>query len=458
MSEMSFGSSKSHDMAHAWEQWGGPLVEVAPGREPRPKPKLVALFRGIAAYMIALLEPTHSCVVTLGKLIQFYNTFAVGEGEATDWQRFFNLRSPKVLSELFCALNVEHHLVPTKPNQTPTLPGLTPRGFEVWMFTQLMTAPHREWHRISKILDQWTIFDQGAEMPRVIPRECFPQTEDRAIYQGWWQAVRDDYPEETPESDDERKVPLGLPEPEKTRRRAYSVRGDGPSDTPPEDSGSKDPPSPAPPSLTRKRTSRPYSTTNVVPDPQDFLTSEEKDNSPVERFRSPYSPAPPAPPPWREDSRREEVNPRPTLGEEPPRPPTRSRSIKPKGGSTKDSASRHAAKRGRSVRRRRDDSPDRYSDDEYDGYGRKYEGDGLYEDPSPPTRATTPHHTAHHPREPSRGPPASRKAEKDIRDYTYQEQYEKDWVPPPASAGRRPHRASDAHLHHASRKSGQWRY
>jgi len=26
-------------------------------------------------------------VVTLGKLIQFYNTFAVGEGEATDWQR-----------------------------------------------------------------------------------------------------------------------------------------------------------------------------------------------------------------------------------------------------------------------------------------------------------------------------------------------------------------------------------
>jgi len=53
MSEMSFGSSKSHDMAHAWELWGGPLVEVAPGREPRPKPKLVALFRGIAAYMVS---------------------------------------------------------------------------------------------------------------------------------------------------------------------------------------------------------------------------------------------------------------------------------------------------------------------------------------------------------------------------------------------------------------------
>lgn len=430
------------------------------------------------------------------------------------------MRSPKILSELFCALNVEHHLVPTKPNQPPTLPGLTPRGFEVWMFTQLMTAPHREWHRISRVLDQWTIFDQGTEMPKMIPRECFPQTEDRAIYQGWWQAVREDYPEESQDSDDERKVPLGLPEPEKPRRRGYSVRGDGPSDTPPEDNGPKDPPSPAPPSLTRKRTSRPYSTTNVVPDPQDFLTAEEKDNSPVDRYRSPYSPAPPGPPPgWREDARRDEVNPRPTLGEEPPRPPTRSRSVKPKGGSAKDSSARHAAKRGRSVRRRRDDSPDRYSDDDYDdvkydGYGRKYEGDGLYEslhvigygaspppappvleytveektnmwalsryeDPSPPTRATTPHHPSnssaaaaaayHHPRDPSRGPPPNRdqqlprssKPEKDIRDYTYQEQYEKDYVapvPPTVSAARRAHRASDAHLHHGARKSGQWRY
>jgi hypothetical protein len=55
LSEMSFGSSKSHDreLNNAWEHWGGQLVEVAPGREPRPKAKLVALFRGIAAYMVS---------------------------------------------------------------------------------------------------------------------------------------------------------------------------------------------------------------------------------------------------------------------------------------------------------------------------------------------------------------------------------------------------------------------
>jgi hypothetical protein len=412
---------------------------------------------------------------------------------------FFNARPPKVLSELFCALNVEHHLVPLKPNQPPTLPGLTPRGFEVWMFTQLMVSPHREWVRLSKILDQWTIFDQGIEMPKLIPRECFPQVEDRAIYQGWWQAVREDFPpEDSVGSDDEHKVPLGLPAPEKLRRRGYSIRGgDLPHETAPTEDDSKDSPPPAPPSITRKRTSRPYSVskpyppTSVVPDPHEFLTPEEKGSSPDQRFGHPYGGGDAAPAPsWREDSRREDINPRPTLGEEPAaRPPTRSRSVKPKGSSAtiKDTNARRTTKRGRSAHRRRGESPDRYSDDDYDegkydGYGKRYDGDGLYEslhiigygatkkqqetntwalsryeDPSPPTRATTPHHPSYHPREPSRGPPL-RKAEKDIREYTYQDQYEKDYMAPTISAsGRRTHRGSDAHLHHSSKK-GPWRY
>jgi len=51
-SETSFESGKSHDLHQAYDQWGGKLVEISQGREPRPKPKLIALFRGIAAYMV----------------------------------------------------------------------------------------------------------------------------------------------------------------------------------------------------------------------------------------------------------------------------------------------------------------------------------------------------------------------------------------------------------------------
>ncbi|KAF8252213.1 hypothetical protein K440DRAFT_391523 [Wilcoxina mikolae CBS 423.85] len=478
-SETSFESGKSHDLHQAFEQWGGKLVEISQGREPRPKPKLIALFRGIAAYMIALLEPTHSCVVTLNKLIQFYHTFAVSGDEAREWQGFFQHRTPKSLSELFCALNVEHHLVPTKPNQPPTVPGLTPRGFEVWMFTQLMTAPEREWHRISRILEHWTIFDQGFEMPKVIPRKCFPLAEDRAIYQGWWQAVREDYPEDFFDSDDERKVPLGLPEPER-RRRGYSIRGgDLPHELSPTEDESKDSPPPAPPSLARQRTSRPYATKDVIPDPRDFLMAEEKQNSPTERYRQPYGSAPN--PAWKEDpSRRDDINPRPTLGEEPAaRPPTRSRSVKasktPASKEPLPSSRRTTTnKRGRSVHRKREESPDaRYiSDEDYsDGYGRRLEGDGLYEslyEEPPPSSSHYHHH--HHPREPSRGPPKSRPpppppaapapVEKDIRDFTYQDQYEreKEYATPTVSAGgRRQHRGSDAHARGRDNRRDTWR-
>lgn len=462
---MSYSSStKSHiDMSQAWEQWGGNLVEISPGREPRPKPKLVALFRGIAGYMIALLEPTQSCVVTLDKLIQFYKMFSVAED--LDWRKFFHARSPKVLSDLFCALNVEHHLVsPSNANQPPSIPGLTPRGFDVWMFTQLMAAPSREHQRITKILDRWTIFEQGVEMPRLIPRECFPQGKDMAIYQGWWQAVREDFPEDSADSDDERKLPLGLPEPEK-RRRGYSRSGDLSPEAGPDEETSKESPTSAPSQAGRRKTGRHY----TVPISHEFLASDEKESPSVERYRQTYASS--TNPSWKDEVRREEVNPRPILGEEPvQRPPTRAQSTRaPKPPKEAQTSTRKNVKRGRSVHRKRDESPeseDDYDDPKYDGYGKRYEADGLYDDPSPPSQTTTPYHPSSSHHEPphhrhsrglSRPPPAAGKSEKDIKEYTYQDQYEKekDYSQPAGGAGRRQHRGSDAY---GNRKNGKWRY
>lgn len=427
--------------------------------------------------------------------MQFYNTFSVAEAEATNWQSlcphvaalfwdrhtkfslsgFFNHRSPKLLSDLFCALNVEHHLVPTKPNQTPSIPGLTPRGFEVWMFTQLMTDPSREWARLSKVLDRWTIFDQGVEMPKMIPRECFPLSEDRAIYTGWWKAVHNEYPEEADESDEERKVPLSLPEPPEkgNRGRSYSnLRGgDLPLDAHEDDYRDSPPPGGPPPLPQAGRIPRKLHP--KVPDSHEFPPAEEREEEPLVERHRPYGGAAPNPN-WREDPRRrEDVNPRPVLGEE-PRPPGRSRSMR--RPATGKEPSRRLTKRGRSQHRaaQRDDSPEGrcsdedYEEPKYDGYGKRYEGDGLYETlhiigyGATPSRAPKqvaaadswalsryeepPSHTTSGPgpqfrREQSRGPPKSRPpphAEKDISEYMYQDQYEKD------SAGRRPHRGSDA--------------
>ena len=402
------------------------------------------------------------------------------------------------MSDLFCALNVEHHLVPIKPNQTPSIPGLTLLGFEVWMFTQLMTAPHREWIRLSKVLDQWTIYD---EMPKVIPRQCFPQSEDRAIYAGWWQAVREEYPEDPlDDSDEERKVPLGLPEPpgKGARARSYSTNlrgGDLPHDMNEDDYRDSLPPD-GPSSLPRQ--GRVLGKPNPkVPDPHEFLTPEEREKEPtLERRRAPYG-GPAANPAWAEDTgRREDVNPRPTLGEEPSRPLGRSRSTRrPAGGKE---PVRRSTKRSRSQHRpRREDSPEggRYSDEDYDehtkpdGYGKRFNGDGLYESlhiigyGAAPSKAPkqmaaadswalsryevpAPSHTptgsgSQFHREQSRGPPKSRlpppPPEKDISEYTYQDQYEKDYS---SGGGRPPRKGGDpAHGPHGGGGSRQsWRY
>lgn len=224
--------------------------------------------------------------------------------------------------------------------------------------------------------------------------------------------------------------------------------------TPPSDAAPPPPAapfSPDPPPLTRKRTSRPYGMTNI---PVDEFTPPEKppvESPTTERYRAPYAAA--ANPGWRE-----ELNPRPTLGEDGPsgHPPTRSRSTK--GLRTSSSAAPPPKpRRGRSIRpsrRDRDYSPQGryYSDEEddirLDPYARpgRYEGelwdpysdDSLcdcadclrYDDPSPPPlRATTPRGSRYHAREPSRGPPTrgrDRPTKEDLSAYSYQDQYERE--------------------------------
>ncbi|KAI5799906.1 hypothetical protein EDC01DRAFT_524299 [Geopyxis carbonaria] len=449
------------------QPWDGLLVSAPPGHEPKPKPKLKALFRGIAQYMIMDLEPKESVVVTVGKLLQFYQVFNMGPEEEIKWKAFVNYRSYGQLSATLCGLNVDHHLVPPSPGATPAIPGLTPNGFETWMFTQLMTAPDREARRLQKVIDRWPIFDFQARefLPKILPRECFPPQKDPKIHAGWWTTVSEDYPQDIdPESEEDKPhVPLSLPEPPMTkprRPRNYSLRGgkhhaDRDSDEP-EPAAAPPPPPPAveAPPPAPKRGRAPYGSTGV--DPRDYLTSEEKDISAppgAERYARPYGTT--GNPSWREDP-----NPRPTLGEEPvPRPPTRSRSTRAPGapaGAAKPST-RKSTKRGRSVRpARRDPSPSRRynsDDDDDDDYGPRYEADGLYappppprpraitngapehryDDRSPPTRATTPHHyrSAREPSRPPgpRGAPTPAPPEKaDIREYTYQDQYERDYA------------------------------
>ncbi|KAI5788209.1 hypothetical protein FPQ18DRAFT_55318 [Pyronema domesticum] len=384
-SEMSFSSGGSAgyqwDMARAYENWGKHLVDIKPDtREPSPSVMLKALLRSIAEYIIHVMQPKDTYVVTIGKLVDFYAQFAVQQ-EPVDWTTFFHGRSPKTLSDMFLDMNIEHHLIQSRHGMAPTEPAMTVAGFENWMMTLLMTDPSREHERLCKIISQCTLYDRAraCEFPKLLPRECFPTKPDHQIVAGWDDTLKE-YPEDL---DNERKVPLSLPAPKERRH----------SPPPP-------PVPPGPPSATnRNRMSRGFPGKPPT-DPADFYPEDKGKESPTdERYgRGRYGPGPgpapapgPPPGPWARDREdfsrpppgRDDLNPRPTLGEDPARPPTRSRSVKaPKAhaGSDKE-AGRGRPKRGRSVARRRDDSPYGSEDEDYDE-GRHYRGDGLYVSPA----------------------------------------------------------------------------
>lgn len=295
------------DGAIFYELWGD-LVDREPGREPRPREKLVILLRETANYMIKERPVKESIVITPEKMVDFYTTNAVDK-EPLDWKAFFTARTLTSLSSIYRALNCEHFYMPPASDQKPCIPALTPRGFETWMFTQLMSNPDRESQRLQRLVSNWNIMNTktGQLFPKSIPRRCFPDKEDNIIANGWWR-VWGEFPPDYSE-DSEEDEPLALPAPgghhygPPREQMTPPEAMDGPfipSGPPHRGGGNKKIP----------MTSSPYP-------PEDDDEDDRRHGPP--KGKSSKAPRKPDPH-WREN----ELNPRPILGEESrANPPTR---------------------------------------------------------------------------------------------------------------------------------------
>ncbi|KAL7268964.1 hypothetical protein RUND412_008391 [Rhizina undulata] len=359
--------AKENDDIH-FAQWGR-LVEVGSegsGKEPKPTPALTNLFKDIAAYVIKKVPPEDSIVITPDKMDEFYAANKVhNELQGWEWQGFFRGRSSASLASVYRALNCEHFYVPPPSghpgsfSEKPCIPALTPRGFETWMFTQLMAYPDREAVRIQKILDFWPISNSSGERYRkLIPRRCFPDKEDPVIRSGWWR-VYGEIPPDLEEYEEQRVLALPAAPPpqhndsERSSPIAPSIPGGFPADEPPHRK-------PTQPQVSREEWGRMPPPGHYPPPPGHYyahyppndeseegdLTDEEEDyrrHAPAAappisgRSKTPGPPAPQAPkgdtasldraprrgyppvasPPGGSPSwGREDLNPRPTLGEE----------------------------------------------------------------------------------------------------------------------------------------------
>lgn len=86
------------------------------------------------------------------------------------------------VSRLFREVKAQHHLVQLDDlKERPDIPGLTPKGFEVWATIMIQAHPEREYERLQKAVLNMPISnpdDKKERFPKEIPRRLFPDVAD----------------------------------------------------------------------------------------------------------------------------------------------------------------------------------------------------------------------------------------------------------------------------------------
>ena len=185
------------------------------------------------------------------------------------------------LSHLYRDLKCQHHFVQLKLDEKPTVPGLTPLGFECWMTHVIRAHPDDEFDRFSKAVLTMPISnaDNSKErFPKQLSRRLFPGQADHRVQVDFEDAVLAD------------PVISLLRKPSKTspRRTAASTAKLAPPPSsafaPPPITAQMPPPSRVSDSFERAR--KPYSASSS----EDAM--EDPPPISIERERKPYSAQP----------------------------------------------------------------------------------------------------------------------------------------------------------------------
>ena len=154
-----------------------------------PTTRLSEFLRGLALHLIDDYEPKGSLVVTPLKMLRFFNETKVEE-EIYPWETIFGGKIiPPSLSTIYRKLLCQHHLIQNQNHEQPTVPGLTPYGFE-WFITCLIQAhPDTEYERLAKAVMNMPISnadDKTERFPKELSRRLLPndanlQAEQRLV-------------------------------------------------------------------------------------------------------------------------------------------------------------------------------------------------------------------------------------------------------------------------------------
>ena len=154
-----------------------------------PTMRLSQFLRGLALRLIDDYEPKGSLVVTPAKMLQFLNETRV-EQEYYPWDIIFGGKMSTIsISTMFQKLLCHHHLVQDRYDRVPTVPGLTPLGFDGFMTCLIQAHPDTEYERLAKAVMKMPISNadnKSERFPKELSRRLLPpkaniQAEQRLI-------------------------------------------------------------------------------------------------------------------------------------------------------------------------------------------------------------------------------------------------------------------------------------
>ncbi|KAG8630017.1 hypothetical protein KVT40_001636 [Elsinoe batatas] len=176
-------SVEETSLEKAWQ----PLFESG-----KPTPRLGQFLRGLAKHLIEDCKPAGSIVVTPGKLADFFDTTKMKE-EMYPWTSIFGGQlTNSAISRLFLALRCQHHLVQFGLQDAPSIPGLTPQGFETFMVLLIQAHPDQEFQRLDKAARDMPISNADSpseRFPKQLTRRLFPISGDSQAQQKLQAAV-----------------------------------------------------------------------------------------------------------------------------------------------------------------------------------------------------------------------------------------------------------------------------
>ncbi|GAB7360536.1 hypothetical protein MBLNU230_g8484t1 [Neophaeotheca triangularis] len=142
-----------------------------------PTMRLGQFLRGIAIHLIDDYEPTASLVVTPKKMARFFEDTKVNT-EHYPWALIFDGgMMNKSISTMYRGLLCQHHLVQVQNHAEPTVPALTPSGFEWFMTCLIQAHPDTEFARLSNTVMNMPISNSDNKkerFPKELSRRLLP--------------------------------------------------------------------------------------------------------------------------------------------------------------------------------------------------------------------------------------------------------------------------------------------